>query len=73
MLTHYFSCSGETGTDSKKHARTHCVELMFLHPMGSAGHVVESGVRGVRRDRTIFHARVGPVRIRQKVHRETFG
>jgi hypothetical protein len=49
------------------------VELMFLHPMGSAGHVVESGVRGVRRDRTIFHARVGPVRIRQKVHQETFG
>jgi hypothetical protein len=49
------------------------VELMFLHPMGSAGHVVESGVRGVRRDHTIFHARAGPVRIRQKVHRETFG
>jgi hypothetical protein len=28
----------------KKHARTHYSELGFLHPVGSGGHVVHSGV-----------------------------
>jgi hypothetical protein len=28
----------------KKHARTHYSELGFLHPVGSRGHVVHSGV-----------------------------
>jgi hypothetical protein len=32
-------------------------ELLFLHPVGSAGHVVQSGgVWGANRRRTIFHA-----------------
>jgi hypothetical protein len=26
----------------KNHARTPCIEVVFLHPMGSAGHVVPS-------------------------------
>jgi hypothetical protein len=30
----------------KKHARTRYAELVFLQPMGSAGHVVDSGVSG---------------------------
>jgi hypothetical protein len=35
MSTHYFSCLGDTGTDlTKKHAGTHYVELVLLHPVG---------------------------------------
>jgi hypothetical protein len=41
-------------------------QTCVLHPVGSAGHVVHSGVSGVRNGDTIFHAWVGPARIRQK-------
>jgi hypothetical protein len=42
--THYFSCSGGTGTDSTKSVPGHVTSnLCFLHPMGSAGYVVHSG------------------------------
>jgi hypothetical protein len=37
------------------------VEFVFLHPVGTAGHVVYSGASGVRNIDTIFHGRVGPV------------
>jgi hypothetical protein len=41
---HYFSCSGGTGTNStKKCAGTPYAELVFLHLVVSAGHVVYSG------------------------------
>jgi hypothetical protein len=45
--THYFSCSGGTGTNfTKKLVGTHYAKLVFLHPLGSAGHVAYSGVSG---------------------------
>jgi hypothetical protein len=119
--THYFSCWGGTDIDlTKKLTGTHYVELVFLHSVGSAGHVCipmhpasetstdyfscsswlgvvfiknapghitpnlcfASGgicgshngfvsVQGVKRQRTIFHARVGPIQIQQKTRRDT--
>jgi hypothetical protein len=46
----------------KKRAGTRYVELVFLHLVSSAGHVVHSGcVWDVRHHRTILHARVGLV------------
>jgi hypothetical protein len=43
----------------KKRARTCYAELVFLHLVGSADHVVHSGASGgVKHDHTIFHARV---------------
>jgi hypothetical protein len=52
---HYFYCSVGTSTDStEKHVRTCYDELMFLHPVGSAGHVVYSSASGARNVNTIF-------------------
>jgi hypothetical protein len=42
--THYFSSSGGTGN----------AELLFLHPVGSAGHTVYSGASGERIVDTLF-------------------
>jgi hypothetical protein len=43
--THYFSCSGETGTDSTKSApRNVTTNMGLLHPVGSAGYIVHFGV-----------------------------
>jgi hypothetical protein len=55
----------------KKCVGTRYAELVFLHPVRSAGHVVHSG--GPRREmsQTYFHARVGPVRFAQKGHLDT--
>jgi hypothetical protein len=39
----------------KKHTGTRYVELMFLHPVGSAAHVVHFGVSGQRKvDALVF-------------------
>jgi hypothetical protein len=46
------------------------LNLFFLHSAGSVGHVVHSGASEVRHDllsSNIFHARVGPVRMPQKL------
>jgi hypothetical protein len=37
----------ETSTH-KKHFRIGCAELVFLHPVGSAGHIVHSGASEAR-------------------------
>jgi hypothetical protein len=38
----------------KKHAGTHCAELVFLHPVGAVGHEVHSGAFGARSVNTLF-------------------
>jgi hypothetical protein len=38
----------------KKCAGTHYAELVFLHPVGSAGHVVHSSASGVRNLDALF-------------------
>jgi hypothetical protein len=38
----------------KKRIGTHYVQLVFLHLMGSAGHVVHFGVSGVRNIDALF-------------------
>jgi hypothetical protein len=49
-LMHYFSCSGGLGVAQcnfrKKCPGTHYAQLVFLHLVGSAGHVVHSGASG---------------------------
>jgi hypothetical protein len=52
-------------------AGTHYTELVFLHPIGSTGHVVRSSASGHESQHTIFYALVGPLRIPQKQHRDT--
>jgi hypothetical protein len=39
---------------TQKQVRSHDVELVFLHPVGSTGHVVCSGVSVERNDDTLF-------------------
>jgi hypothetical protein len=45
----------------KKRTEASYIEFVFLHSVGTAGHVVYSGASGVRNIDTIFHGRVGPV------------
>jgi hypothetical protein len=53
---------------------SHYTELMFLHTVLSAGHIVHSSAsRGTKQRCTIFHAWVGPERIQQKARCDMFG
>jgi hypothetical protein len=38
----------------KKHVETRYVELLFLHPVGYAGHVVHSGASGAQNVDALF-------------------
>jgi hypothetical protein len=52
---HYFSCLGWTGTEStKKCVGTRYAKPVFLHPLGSAGHVVHSGASGLQNVDALF-------------------
>jgi hypothetical protein len=55
----------------KKRDGTRYAELVFLHLVGSAGHVVHNNASGVRIvDALIFHACVGLVQFPQKARRD---
>jgi hypothetical protein len=55
----------------KKCIKIYYTELMFLYLVGFAGHVVDSGAFEHETSTDFFHARIGPVRIRQKAHWDT--
>jgi hypothetical protein len=55
----------------KKHGMTCYIELVFLHPVGSVGHVVHSIASGARNINTLFNAWVELNQIQQKVHWDT--
>jgi hypothetical protein len=38
----------------KKHVETRYIELVFLHPVGSAGHIVHSSASGMRNVDALF-------------------
>jgi hypothetical protein len=55
MLVHYFSSSGEPGAVSRKTALGQVTSnLCFLHPVGSAGHVVHFGASGAQNVDALF-------------------
>jgi hypothetical protein len=57
IITLFFMFGGGGGDGSgcdKKHIRTRYVELVFLHPVGSVGHVVHFGASGVRNVDALF-------------------
>jgi hypothetical protein len=45
----------------KKCTGAHYTDLVFLHPIGPAGHIVHSCTYGEQNINALFHARVGPV------------
>jgi hypothetical protein len=65
MSTHYFSCSGGPGIDTRKSVLGH------VTPHKCFGILCDMCVRGVKCQCTIFHARVGEVWIPQKARRDT--
>jgi hypothetical protein len=67
---HYFSCSGWPGTVSIKSKPRH-VTLNLCFYIGFDLHIMWCIlVRDLKRRRTILHARVGSVWIRQNAHRD---
>jgi hypothetical protein len=53
---HYFLCSGGTAKDSTRSVSRHVTpNLCFLHPVGSAGHVVHSCASAVRNLDSLFY------------------
>jgi hypothetical protein len=73
MLMHSFSCSGGTGTDLTQSAQGHVMPNMCFCIRWDLW-VTRSSFQciwGAKRRRTICHARVRPVRISQKAHRDT--
>jgi hypothetical protein len=67
-LMHYFSCSGGTGTVPRKAPRDTLRQNCGFASIGCFGsRSAFRCIRSAKHQRTIFHARVGPVRIRQKV------
>jgi hypothetical protein len=55
MSMHYFSSSSGTSAFSiKKRAGTRYAGLVFLHPVGYAGHVVHSSASGARNVDALF-------------------
>jgi hypothetical protein len=52
---HYFSCSGGPGVVSIKGLPGHVMlNLCFLHPVGSMGHIVHSDASEVRNVNALF-------------------
>jgi hypothetical protein len=52
--THYFLLGSDRYRLDKKHVGTHYIELVFLHPVGSTGHVMHSSALGVRNVDILF-------------------
>jgi hypothetical protein len=68
-LTHYFSCSGETGTDATITAPRHVTPKCVFASGGIFGSRSAFWCARVAKCRgTIFHARVGAVHIAEKSH-----
>jgi hypothetical protein len=62
--THFFFVPGWAwGGSHLKRVGRPSSELVFLHLMRSMGHVTNFGVSGMKCQYTIYHARVGLVRI----------
>jgi hypothetical protein len=64
MLTHNFSCSGGTGTDSTKvHQGMFCRTCVFAFDVICGSHSAFWCVRGMKHRCTLCNSRVGPIRI----------
>jgi hypothetical protein len=71
-LTHYFSSLGGTGTDSTKSILRHVTSNLCFPSGGICGSCSACWcVWGMKYRHTIFHARVGPVRIQQNARWDT--
>jgi hypothetical protein len=71
LLKHYFSCSGGTVGFDRKHFETSYAKLVFLHPMGSAGHVVHFSASRVETSMHYFPCSSGPGEVSIKSARDT--
>jgi hypothetical protein len=54
MIIVFFMLRWERSGFHKKHAKTHYTEVMFLHPVGSVGHVVHSRTPGAQNVIALF-------------------